>query len=120
LLPLSYRPACWPGGRKRIAASKLAGKKRQQAAALQSSAEEFAEFDEFFHAFVAAEADQPGPLVLQIKLAKRVRDVLERRHGQRRDYTANLTLNCNTVPSLYCNRADPPSAIEGCAWRFRD
>jgi len=42
-----------------------------------------------------------------------VRDVLKRRHGQRRDYTANLTLNCNTVPSLYCNRADPSSAIEG-------
>lgn len=40
----------------------------------------------------AAEADQLGPLVLQIKLAKRVRDVLKRRRGQTCDYTRNLTL----------------------------
>ena len=64
-------------------------------------------------ALAAAEADQPGPLVVQIKLAKRVRDVLKRRHGQRWDYAPNLGLNCNTVPGLYSNRADPSSAIEG-------
>jgi hypothetical protein len=46
-------------------------------------------------------------------LAKRVRDVLKRRHGQRCDYTPNLGLKCNTVPSVYCNRANPSSAIEG-------
>ncbi len=80
-----------------MTASKLAGKKRQQAAALQSSAEEFAEFDEFFHALATAEADQPGPLVLQMKLTKRVRDVLKRRHGHRRDYTPNLRLKRNTA-----------------------
>jgi len=54
-----------------------------------------------------------GAVGRRIKLAKRVRDVLKRRHGQRRDYTPNLRLDCNTVPSLYCNRADPSSAIEG-------
>jgi hypothetical protein len=30
-------------------------------------------------------------------LAKRVRDVLKRRHGQRCDYTANLRLKRNTA-----------------------
>jgi len=80
-----------------MTASELAGGKRQQAAALQSSAEEFAEFDESFHAFAAAEAHQPGPVVLPINSAKRVRDVLKRRHGQRCDYTANLRLKCNAA-----------------------
>jgi hypothetical protein len=39
LLPLSLRPACWPvrGAWAGEAASKLAGSKRQQAAALQSA-----------------------------------------------------------------------------------
>jgi len=45
--------------------------------------------------------------------AKRVPDVSKRRDGERCDHTPNLTLNCNTVPSLYFNRADPSSAIEG-------
>jgi len=80
-----------------MTASKLTGGKRQQAAALQSSAEEFAEFDMFFHALATAEADQPGPLVLQINLAKRVRNVSKRRHVQRRDYTPNLRLKCSTA-----------------------
>jgi len=55
LLPLCCRPACWPGFPQRLNGREQAhGEKRQQAAALQSSAEEFAELDVFFHGFVAA------------------------------------------------------------------
>ncbi len=57
-------------------------------------------------------ADQPGPLVLQVKLAKRVRDVWKRRHGQRCDYTPSLRLNRSTA--RWRRVQAPESASTGC------